>query len=133
MATASFNARLNRINKKGPGTYVVPGPAHNEVRYGSAATCPSGKRRRSWISTMLGGFFGVGAGMYYALVMADVTPWTVDFSEFREMLQAEQLALALVRLALPLILIGFLTQRVRPGIMNFATTYLLGMVAAYYI
>ena len=82
---------------------------------------------------MLGGFFGVGAGMYYALIMANVTPWTVDFTAFDGMLQAEQFALGLVGLALPLMFIGFLTQRLRPGIMNFATTYLLGMIAAYYI
>lgn len=133
MATASFNARLNRINKKGPGTYIAPGPAHNAVRYGPAASGPSSKSRRSWISTMLGGFFGVGAGMYYALIMADATPWAIDFKAFGGMLQAEQIALGLVGLTLPLMLIGFLTQRVRPGLMNFATTYLLGMIAAYYI
>ena len=133
MATASFNARLDRINKKGPGTYIAPGPAHDAVRYGAAVSRRSNKPLGNWTATLMGGFFGVGTGMYYALVMADVMPWTIDLNAFGDMLQAEQIACGLVGLSLPLMLFGILVRRFRPGIMSFSITYLMGMIAAYFI
>ncbi|MEP2030004.1 MAG: hypothetical protein ABJI96_14985 [Paracoccaceae bacterium] len=133
IATASFNERIARINKKGPGTYITPGPAADRVRNGAAATSRSAKIRINLIATMMGGLFGVGAGMYYALIMSGVLPWTVDFKGFEGLPQAEQLAIGLVGLSLPLLCIGFLLRRIRPGALDFAMAYAVAMVAAYHI
>ena len=82
---------------------------------------------------MMGGFFGVGAGMYYALTMVDVLPWTVDFKAFEGLPMGEQVAIGLAGISLPLLVVGLLFRRIRPGMMNFAVVYFLAMIAAYHI
>ena len=133
VTTTSFNERIARINKKGPGTYITPGPAHEHDRSGAAAASSTEKSRLNLLATMMGGFFGVGAGMYYALTMAGALPWTLDLSGFEGLPQTEQIAVGLVGLSLPLLCVGMLLRRIRPGTLDFAIAYAVAMVAAYHI